>query len=111
MLDLRFKRIQTIDGRKVRLIKIKALPKEALPKRYLDSTPHCYKTDAGDLLMNCEENKFTVSYIVPLGVELTLEMCKKLIVQVGNCGDNLHQINKQIRKENKGWTGVFSTTY
>lgn len=112
MLELKLKRVKTIDGPKVELIKVKALPKERLPQRYLAAPPYCFLLEDGTfVLVEGKPGEVPKGTLLCPGVILTNEEWIHILLALQACGNRLYEINNEIREANAGWEGEFTITY
>ena len=99
---IKAEKVGTYDGPKYKIIEIEALPTKKLPQKYRGTAPWCNQDQNDRGLYVCTR---TGSYYVypnnlwsKEGFEIVLNDLKK-------CGDHLHRINQEIKKENENWQG------
>ena len=84
---------------KYEVLGIEALELGELPRPYLDSEPHCYKS--GESLKIFYDGVFFVSK----GETYTTGEMKTRLDLVKKCGEWLAEINKEIKKLEEKWKG------
>ena len=108
-IEIKIKMIVIKGEQKIKILKIKALPKDDLPARYLegecvfsnaDGRRLAYKHADDNLGESFENSEFLIEGEILS--KKTFTLCFNLIE---DCGARLQKINAELKKENAGWHG------
>ena len=110
MIKIKAKKIINLKGEKCyKLIDFNMLPKDQLPKAYLDASHNCYKEDDSFLLTSARL-KASKDYqddcmICSIDNSFLEEDWNEIIRDIRISGNILQKINNDLKRQRKAWHG------
>jgi len=92
-------------GRILKCIEIKGvLSKEELPRKYMLTDPFCFLHDR-KVTISISVNLRKNPRILQVGNSYSEEEIGEILLGLRKCGDRLHEINAELKEQEKEWKG------
>lgn len=94
--------------RKIKVLGLKALESSDLPKAYTDNKDidRCYYHASYNCIYHIPRGSATGSTLLQEQSIVDEQRLDHILSVLKKCGENLHETNKKLKKENKDWHGV-----